>query len=344
MIRLFISNLVLKLSDLVQKIKWRWLLFALLILGLSPVLFAIVVFLCHLVWLYGVILWNHSPKDLGGVISYISRVVWGWMAYSFVKTTVVDWLTAIGTIGAVIVALFKDSVLQYWRRPILNVEISNENPYCISVPQFDYIEESDPVRFGRGVLDEENSITESYTVKRGDVDVAKRVKRQPNTSALYIGLKVYNTGKSVAEHVEVYAKNLRCTSCTPEQNWPLAMDLGWGNTGGSFYPKIHPHIEKYCNIGFIYDPKGRKHNDQYNFKEDWPGKYEAHEPALYINVAYPLVRGDHIVGPGRYEIDLAITAEGADLLEKTVEIEFRDWYNHDEEQRMLASMTCRVKE
>ncbi|RDD31088.1 hypothetical protein CR161_10475 [Prosthecochloris sp. ZM] len=342
MIRLFISNLFFKIFDLVKRIDRWWILYAFFLLALSPVFFAIAVFIFQLLWFYVVILWNHSLKDIGGVMSYISGVVWGWMVGSFARTTVVDWLIAIGTIGAVIVALFKDSVLRYWRRPILNVEMSNENPYCISVPQFDYVEESDEVRFGRGVLDEKNSITESYTVRRGDATVAKRAIRQPNTSALYIGLKVFNTGKSVAEHVEVYAKELRCMDRLDDGPWPLAMDLVWGNTGDSFYPKIHPHIEKYCNIGFIYDPKGRKHNHQYYFSEDRPGKYKAHEPALYINVAYPLARGDHIVGPGRYEIDLAITAEGADLLEKTVQIEFRDW--HDDEKTMLRSITCRVKE
>lgn len=251
MIRLFLSNLFLKLAGLVRKIDKLWLLYALLLFVLSAVVFAIVVFLFQLLWFYVVILWNHSLKDLIGVVSYSAGVVWGWMAGSFVKTTVVDWLIALGTIGAVIVALFKDSVLRYWRRPILNVEMSNENPYCISVPQFDYVEEKDAVGFLRGVLNEKNSITESYTVRRGDVAVTKRAIRQPNTSALYIGLKVFNTGKSVAEHVEVYAKELRCMDRFDDGPWPLAMDLVWGNTGDSFYPKIHPHIEKYCNIGFI---------------------------------------------------------------------------------------------
>ena len=138
MIRLFLSNLFLKLAGLVRKIDRWWLLNALLLFVLSPVVFAIVVFLFQLLWFYVVILWNHSLKDLIGVMSYSAEVVWGWMAGSFVKTTVVDWLIALGTIGAVIVVLFKDSVLRYWRRPILNVEMSNENPYCRAPLRIDF--------------------------------------------------------------------------------------------------------------------------------------------------------------------------------------------------------------
>ncbi|MDA4123180.1 MAG: hypothetical protein OK456_08390 [Thaumarchaeota archaeon] len=44
-----------------------------------------------------------------------------------------DWLTAVGTVGAVAVALFVaflQNILQYYNRPVLIIEFENEEPFC----------------------------------------------------------------------------------------------------------------------------------------------------------------------------------------------------------------------
>lgn len=40
-----------------------------------------------------------------------------------------DWLTAIGTLGAVLVALFWNPIRKWWNRPQINISIANEEPF-----------------------------------------------------------------------------------------------------------------------------------------------------------------------------------------------------------------------
>lgn len=49
--------------------------------------------------------------------------------------SITDWLTAIGTIGAVVIALFLNTLLKWYRRPILTIEFENKAPFCRHVPQ-----------------------------------------------------------------------------------------------------------------------------------------------------------------------------------------------------------------
>jgi hypothetical protein len=106
----------------------------------------------------------------------------------------------------------------------------------------------------------------------------------------------------------------------------LEMDLQWGNTGDALYPIIHPDTAKYCDIGRILEPDARKYDKDYLFKQEWEGKYCKIDPALLINVKYPLGRGDHIIGPGKYEVEIVAAAVGAKLVKQTVLIEFNEWY------------------
>ena len=41
-----------------------------------------------------------------------------------------EWLTAIGTVSAVVLVLFKDWFIKIYRRPKLITEFSNSEPYC----------------------------------------------------------------------------------------------------------------------------------------------------------------------------------------------------------------------
>ncbi|MCW8814369.1 MAG: hypothetical protein OQK59_00100, partial [Chlorobium sp.] len=53
-----------------------------------------------------------------------------------VDAGLVDVIVALGTLGAVIVALFQNPFLKWWNRSDLCVSIQNIEPYCQSVPQF----------------------------------------------------------------------------------------------------------------------------------------------------------------------------------------------------------------
>ena len=260
-------------------------------------------------------------------------------------------LIAIGTIGAVSVALFQKTISKIFYRPKLKVCTNNKGPWCISVPQFDAIPFPVSIPSESLNLDIKNSTTESLSININDLTITKKPLRIHNGNAIFLRIKVKNKGNIPAKHVEVFAKNIRCINRHNRYNKynkieckssvPLAMDLQWGNTGDAFYPRIHPDTEKYCNIGFLTTPSSRKLDPRYYYNEEWESKYEINETALLINVKYPLAKGDHIVGPGKYELDIVITAVDAKPVKKTIVIEFDQW--NDNEEEMLKTITLKFK-
>lgn len=261
------------------------------------------------------------------------------------RSDMIGLLSAIGTIGAVIVALFQDSIKRLFYKPILKLSVKNKEPWCIGVPQVDFIEQQEDIAVYPYKLNASNSVTESVSITNGEVNISKKLKPTANGIALYLGIRVENKGNKTAEHVQVFAKSLKCVEGKFKgEKWPLAMDLQWGNTGDSFYPQIHPDTERYCNIGIISEPNSRKHDPRYYYDEILKrGKYEDSEPALLINVKYPLRKGDHIVGPGRYELEVVVTAVEAKLLRHTVIIEFDKWYDNEFEMMKSINLFLRNK-
>ena len=81
---------------------------------------------------------------------------------------------AVATFLAVVVALSKDSILAWWRKPSLDATCTNETPWTGRVPYH--------VTGGAGVLWTANSS--------------------------WVRAKVENSGKTRAEKVQVYASNL----------------------------------------------------------------------------------------------------------------------------------------
>jgi hypothetical protein len=55
-------------------------------------------------------------------------------AWAIVPSSLAQWLGAVGTIAAVVLALFKDSILARWRRPRLVATCSKTTPWTGKVP------------------------------------------------------------------------------------------------------------------------------------------------------------------------------------------------------------------
>ncbi|NEX13617.1 MAG: hypothetical protein C1941_02795 [Prosthecochloris sp.] len=216
-----------------------------------------------------------------------------------IDAELVNVFVAVGTLGAVIVALFQNPFLKWWNRADLCVSIKNIEPYCQSVPQF--------IRkklFWGGV------------------------EKVSNGNAIYLRLKVENIGSTTATNVAVYAKKLIGKNASRKIDWNPAMNLSWSNEGKErrlFYPHISPGVEKYCDVGFICDPAFRKSDSRYNGAVVQDGKYNIDEPACYLSVAYPLGDYEHIIGPGEYQLDLIVSSDNAKRVEKSICFEFKEW-------------------
>jgi len=101
-----------------------------------------------------------------------------------------DWsfLSAIGTICAVIVAIFKDSILKYINRPKLDVIIEKKRPYIFNIPQSNGHDKWNAVYLSFQVINNGKSLAKNVAVK------AKRIRGENFDEALDMFLRPENIG------------------------------------------------------------------------------------------------------------------------------------------------------
>jgi len=131
-----------------------------------------------------------------------------------------EWWLAIGTVSAIVVALFGEIVWAWLRRPKLDLSIKIRRPDCVKTTLTD---QNDRV------------LAEAY----------------------YFRLLVKNHGKRRAEDVEVYAEGLEMDEngeFKPVTEFP-PMDLKWSHIGKPIQ-SIAPGLQKHCDLGYITFPKG----------------------------------------------------------------------------------------
>ncbi|RXK81628.1 hypothetical protein EST62_11800 [Chlorobaculum sp. 24CR] len=243
--------------------------------------------------------------DFCGAVSLVKSRVFDDLFRDF-SGNMSSWFAALGTIAAVVVAIFKDSFVKWYKRPKLNVSIDDnkgDSPCYRNVPQF-YAGRCD-------------SICNSF----------------------FLRIRVRNRGLSVAENVQVFAKQINTYSCAGIEEKPvdyLAMDMVWANSGDDFFPRIYPDSERYCDIALILDPDIRGFDSRYYCHQQWSGKYEEKEPALCIQVRYPLGSGDHIKGPGRYGLHVVVSGKDVEPINKEIIIDtcdFKSWPDRDKDAK-----------
>ena len=263
----------------------------------------------------------------------------------FETTREVDWsawVTALSTLVAVFVALFGKFFWDYFYRPQLCVEIENKRPYSFAVVQ--YFDDRDArAEMCRKDYSGASELKEMFFPKTANTPspdcgsncgaskegVEKSFKSEiPH--ALYLRLKVINYGrKQAAEKVEVFVSRIERLDDEDKDIVELSSNLQWSNEGCMFYPQIHSKSEKFCDIGFITDPAYRGYDKRYFYKHDWVGKYAVDEPAFCVNVTHPLGNGDHILRPGKYSIELVVSAYRAKPVRVLVTISFSKWSENE---------------
>jgi hypothetical protein len=109
------------------------------------------------------------------------------------------------------------------------------------------------------------------------------------------------------------------------------MNLKWANFGALYFPMIVPGMGKHCDLGHIVDPSLRNrlaHENAPNLA------LTAEQTSLAFDlIAVPNHRG-HIIGPGRYKLDIFVAAENAPRIARTIELSLGGSW-HADEARML---------
>ena len=213
--------------------------------------------------------------------------------------TVADWLVGMGTLVLAGVAVGQPTIHGWFYGPKFKVTTRTEPPDCVAVPITDLQ--------GNFIAD-----------------------------CVFLRLWIENEGNEAARNVEVYAKELRRRRA--DDTWERVaafppMNLKWANTNAAiYYPVISPMMGKHCDIAHVVDP-GRRKRPALMENNPALGLADDKTSLTFDLQTSPNHRG-HIVGPGKYELDLLIAAENADPIAHTIEIRLEGPWDSNE-TRML---------
>jgi hypothetical protein len=190
-----------------------------------------------------------------------------------------DWLTAIGTIAAAVVALaialFGERMARFWFRPELHLDAAVRRPDSERVPQY---------------------------LKAGDSVV------RPIGDGYYFRLAITNKGNTAARDVQiVLAKVWRLEGDkAAEVDRFTPMNLKWSYIGSTTRKVLMPNLPPvFCDFIHISDPATRNVSGE-DLDNVAPG-----DPVLCLDVeAAPQNRGN-LLEPGTYRFDLRLVAENS---------------------------------
>jgi hypothetical protein len=208
---------------------------------------------------------------------------------------------AIATVVAIIVALFKEDITKWFRRPSLEISIKTGPPDC----------NKSPVRY--------------------EIQTPTGTRRV-ETERYYLRLWVENKGRLRADKVQVFAarlwKRAGDGSFIQVESY-LPMNLKWAHSQETFADGISPKMGKHCDLGHITRPSSRA-----ELGEFVPGLPDD-KTVLLLNLEFLPFTMTHILRPGYYRLELQLGAANCEPREVTVEIDLRgDWY--DDEVKMFS--------
>ncbi len=223
-----------------------------------------------------------------------------------------QWAAASATFLAVLVALFRDEIVRWWRKPKLTVSIALQPPDC-------------------------HKTTLDYRVQRTTLIIG-------SAECYYLRLWVQNLGQTRAESVQVFAANLsrRNADETFKQIESfLPMNLRWAHgqqrSGGPeiFAEGISPGMGKHCDLGRVIDPAHHA-----NLGEELPGVGTGNS-ILALDLEVPPNTKSHLVSPGVYQLELRVAAANCIPVTKVIEITITGkWFA---EQRQMFSDGLGIK-
>jgi len=202
--------------------------------------------------------------------------------------TLAQWAAATATFLAVLVALFKDEILRWRRKPDLTISAALTPPNC-------------------------HKTTMTYT-DRASTQMYRKV------ACYYLRIWVENVGKTRAERVQVYVSKLLRRSADgsfKEVEEFLPMNLRWAHgqqeSPEIFAEGISPGMGKHCDFGHVLDPKFRK-----DVGHDLPA-VAADQTILVLDLEVPPATLSHLVPPGVYQLQLRVAAANCAPVTKAIE-------------------------
>ncbi|MEP6889229.1 MAG: hypothetical protein ABI955_00865 [Nitrospirota bacterium] len=208
------------------------------------------------------------------------------------------WASAVATVLAVLVALFRDEIRAWWYRPVLTAAIRLTAPDC-----------------HKTVLMADNTLAQM--AQRGD--------------CYYFRIWVENIGRQRAEKVQVFVAKLlkkRADGIYGEVQSFLPMNLRWSHSFPRpeiFAEGLSPGMGKHCDFAHILEP---------NFCSGlFPQRSPAlskEETVLELDLEVEPNTMSHLLPKGAYKIQVKIAAANARPTTKWWEINLTgNWYSDE---------------
>ena len=214
----------------------------------------------------------------------MSAGCWGLAA-----STLAQWVGGLGTIAAVMVALFKDPIRGWWNKPELKVTCTKEIPETVRVPTTAWQGKWFGGGGGRWIGD-----------------------------CYFVRIKVENKGRTRAEKVQVSAMKLAKRGL--DNNFAdlpttLPFNMRWSN-GPPAAPVIaldgiSRDMWAFCDILSLCDPA--------NPYQRRPAGAAATETVGQLQLEFDLPDEWHLLAPGTYQLTLKIGAANAEPIDRIVE-------------------------
>jgi len=216
-------------------------------------------------------------------------------------SSLAQWFAAVGTLLAVLVALFKDPFLAWRRKPRLDAKCTKDSPWTV-----------------RTIINVYDRNTKAV-LWSGD--------------CYYVRLEVENSGKTRAEKVQVYAAKLAKLAADgkfEDIKEFIPLNMKWANSppsgASAVLDGISPRMGAFCDIVSVSDPanpyQGRLANMQTG----------ATVGQLQLEVDPS--NGLHLLAPGTYRLTLRVAAANVKPIDKVFEFKHTGaWLPDDDEMR-----------
>ena len=203
-----------------------------------------------------------------------------------------EWLTAIGTVGATVVALglgLKDWLRDIFIHPKLIVDAGVAPP---------------------------NAQKTLWMDKNGS----------NGGEVWYFRLSILNAGKAVANDAFVFLAGVeKLNDAQQFETVPrfTPMFLKWSNVGQAIVPKLWPGIPRFCDLGHLTNPQNK---NAMSPREDLPGMAH-HYSVLALDLEVTPNQHGNLLGYGTYRLRLRYGATNCAPKTLTLRVEFSGlWY------------------
>jgi len=200
-------------------------------------------------------------------------------------SSLAQWFGVVATFAAVVVALSKDSILAWMRKPHLDATSRKETPWTIRTPIV--------VHDGKEAV-----------LWRGD--------------CYYVRANIQNSGRTRAEKVQVYASKLEKLGADnkfADIETFLPLNMRWTNSppGGAaaILDGISPKMGALCDIVSVCDPA--------NPHQSRPPGTPVSATVGQLQLEVEPFTGSHLLSPGTYRLTLRIAAANVEPIEKFFE-------------------------